>query len=99
MNCYECKESGIHLKVRIVTRSSKNAFLGLVNDRLKIAINAVPEKGKANQMLIKWLSKELEICQNQVIIHSGTVGKDKELVLPLKCLNKVKELFPKNMLK
>ena len=95
MNYYECRGSEVHLKVRIVTRSPKNAFLGLVDNRLKISINAVPENGKANKMLIKWLSKEFEICQNQVIIRSGIASKDKELVLPMKCLNRVEELFSK----
>ncbi|MCX6735398.1 MAG: DUF167 domain-containing protein [Candidatus Peregrinibacteria bacterium] len=38
---------------------------------IKIRIKAVPEKGKANEELIKFLSKELSIPKDQITIISG----------------------------
>ncbi len=38
---------------------------------IKIRIKAVPEKGKANEELIKFLSKELSISKDQITIISG----------------------------
>lgn len=38
---------------------------------IKIRIKAVPEKGKANEELIKFLSKELNIPKDQITIISG----------------------------
>ncbi len=89
MSCYECKDERLYLKIRVVTKATKNAFLGVVEDRLKISIKSLPEKGKANQLLIKWLSKELHVCQNEITLHLGLKNHDKELILPLKCLARI----------
>lgn len=49
------------LKVKIKPNASKNQIKSWDKNRkhLKININAIPEKGKANKELIKFLSKRL----------------------------------------
>ena len=40
-------------------------------DFLRISIISVPEKGKANKELIKFLSKELNVAKSNIEIISG----------------------------
>lgn len=37
----------------------------------KIKIKAVPEKGKANQELIRFLAKKYQVSKDQIVIISG----------------------------
>ncbi len=48
---------------------------------LKIAVKAPPEKGKANQELIKFLSQRLEIPKGEISIISGLKSRRKEILL------------------
>ena len=64
----------IYLRIKLSPKSSQNAILGPMNDKentLKIAVTAVPEKGKANEALIKLLSKEYKVAKSQIKILSG----------------------------
>ena len=48
---------------------------------LKINIISVPEKGKANQELISWLSKRLKIAKSDITIISGELDRYKKLMI------------------
>jgi len=67
----------------IQPQSSKNELLGLYNGKLKIKITAPPVDGKANECLIKFLSKELKITQSNIIITQGLTGRNKKVSLPI----------------
>ena len=40
-------------------------------DRFKVAIQAAPEKGKANEAICTFLAKTLDLKKNQVSIYKG----------------------------
>jgi hypothetical protein len=68
----------IYLKVKVSPGTGRNALLGVMPDKtLKIAIAAAPEKGKANQELIKFLADNLLVRRYQVKIISGAGEKFK----------------------
>lgn len=68
----------VYLSVKVIPGSSKSELRDkLENDVYKIAIAAVPEKGKANLELIKFLAKELEVAKERVKIISGTGERTK----------------------
>ena len=48
---------------------------------LKINIISVPEKGKANQELISWLAKKLDIAKSDIAIVSGDLDRLKKLLI------------------
>jgi hypothetical protein len=62
-------------------KSSRSEIRGVARDCLKIAIKAPPEKGKANQELIKFLSKKLRIPKSEINIISGLKSRRKEILL------------------
>ncbi|KKP38098.1 MAG: hypothetical protein UR28_C0022G0020 [Candidatus Peregrinibacteria bacterium GW2011_GWF2_33_10] len=76
-----------HLQIKVIPKSNKTEFVdvlfpfchsregGNLNSHkeviFKIRLKAVPEKGKANKELIKFLSKELHISKSNISIISG----------------------------
>lgn len=66
-------EKGLYLQVKIIPNSSKNKIIGKENKRLKIKINAAPDKGKANKELINFLAKTLIISKSNISIAYGAL--------------------------
>ncbi len=77
------KEVTIHLK--IITKSSTTELRELNIDDAKISgtfkVRAVPEKGKANAEIIKFLSKNLKIAKQNITIISGVSSSRKTIAL------------------
>lgn len=67
-----------YLAVKVLPGSAKTGLIEVMKDEVyKIAVSGVPEKGKANIELIKFLAKELKILRNRFVIISGSREKNK----------------------
>jgi uncharacterized protein (TIGR00251 family) len=74
----------IYLAVRVTTNAAKTELREIMADEaLKISIAAVPEKGKANQELIKFLAREFSVSKNQVLLISGASERTKLIKISL----------------
>jgi len=62
---------GVVLAVKVVPGSSRSSIGGLLDGMLKVKISVPPEKGKANQCLVKFLAKQLGVKRNAIRIISG----------------------------
>lgn len=71
------------LEVKVVPGSKKQSFFLDKQGLLKCALKSQPEKGKANEELIKFLSKLLHIGQQDVKIMSGQTGRKKLIKIDL----------------
>lgn len=65
-----------YLRIKVLPKSPKNEVVEILEDAdgektIKIRIKAIPEKGKANAELIKFLSKELGVPRDKISIISG----------------------------
>ena len=67
------------IKIRVTPNSSKNEIIEHTGNFMKIRINAVPKKGKANKELIKFLAKYFNVSKSSIIIKSGEKKKEKYL--------------------
>lgn len=67
------KEKGeAYLAVRVTTNAAKTELREVMADSaFKIALHAVPEKGKANLELIKFLAQEFSVSKDKVRLLSG----------------------------
>ena len=73
-------DEGIILVAKIVPGSSGSTRIcGLLDGMLKVKVAAPPEKGKANQCLLKFLAKELDLKKNAVSILSGKTSPVKQV--------------------
>ncbi len=69
---------GAAIHVRVIPRSSKNEISEILDDGVvKIRLKAAPVGGKANEMLIEYLSKILDVKKNQINLIAGHTNKDK----------------------
>jgi uncharacterized protein (TIGR00251 family) len=77
---FEENNEGVIFKTKIVPGSSgPTRICGLLDEMLKIKVSAAPEKGKANQCLIKFLAERLGVKKNAVSIISGTTSPVKHV--------------------
>lgn len=67
------------LRLRLTPQSSRDQVLGLMGDRLKIAITAPPVDGKANKHLVKLLSKCFRVPKSSISFDSGETDRNKTL--------------------
>ena len=69
----------IILKVYLQPKSSKNGIIGFYRDGIKVKITAPPTEGKANEALIRFLAKELEVSPSCIEITRGHHSREKTL--------------------
>jgi len=61
-----------YLRIKVIPKSPKTEVVDILADEtIKIRLRAVPEKGKANAELIKFLSRELKVPKENISIISG----------------------------
>ena len=69
----------ITLKVYLQPKSSKNEIIGPYRDGIKVKVTAPPVEGKANEALIRFLSKELGVSPSSIEILKGNHSREKTL--------------------
>jgi uncharacterized protein (TIGR00251 family) len=72
-------DNAIAFSVKVVPRSSKTAITGVLGGMLKVKLAAPPEKGKANDSLVKFLAETLGVRKNTVRITSGLTSPVKTI--------------------
>ena len=65
------------VKVRAQPGASREGVVGIHADALKIAVNAQPEKGRANSAVLRVAARALGVRPSRVRIHSGAASRDK----------------------
>lgn len=66
-----------NLFVKAVPGASSTQIMGFLGEALKIRVAAPPEKGKANQAIIKLLSESLGISVKDISLLSGQSAQKK----------------------
>lgn len=74
------------LAVHVHPKSAENAILGWRSSadnkaELSVKLTAAPTDGKANEALMKLLSKELGVPKSAIVIKSGQASRHKILVI------------------
>ncbi len=72
-------EGSVIFTAKIVPGSSSTKISGVLDGMLKVKVAAAPEKGKANQCLIKFLADLLDIKKNAILIISGQTSPVKQI--------------------
>ena len=74
----------MQIRIKVIPKSSENKIikenplrLSEASNIFKIKITDVPEKGKANEKIIKLLAKEFKISKSQVEIIKGLTSRNK----------------------
>lgn len=72
-------DDGLLLPLQAHPRAKKNGVVGVHAGRLKVAVTAAPERGKANDAIVKLLAKLLGLKRSQVKLAAGETSREKTL--------------------
>ena len=73
--------NGIKINIRVIPNASKCELAGIIENALKIKLDAPPVNGKANEKCIKYISNLLSVSKSSVSITSGKKSKSKVLFI------------------
>ena len=82
MSEHQVDKATIHVKV--ITNAGQTEIVGWQGNLFKIKIKSVPDKGKANQELINFLAKQLDINKSDIEIVRGKKNHRKIITVPRK---------------
>lgn len=71
-----------YLNIKVLPKAQRNEAVEILEGAegelvLKVKVAAVPEKGKANQELCRYLAKELGLAKSQVEVVQGQTSQRK----------------------
>lgn len=69
------------LRLHVQPGTRTDAVAGRHGDRIKIRVTAPAVDGQANAALIRFLAREFDVQQSQVIIAGGAGGRDKRVLI------------------
>ncbi|MCC6405690.1 MAG: DUF167 domain-containing protein [Planctomycetes bacterium] len=69
------------LPVRVQPGASKARVVGVWNGKVKIAVTAPPDKGRANEELVEFVAELLGLRASAVRLASGERSRDKRLAI------------------
>lgn len=75
---------GVRVALRVTPKASRNAVTGTADTAdggkaLKVAVTAVPEGGKANEAVVKLLSKAWGVPRTGITVLAGAADRNKVL--------------------
>jgi len=81
MNWITATNTGVMLSVHACPRAARDTVQGLYGDAVKIRLRAPPVDGKANDALITFLGKMLDVPARHLIIVAGHSARRKRVAI------------------
>jgi len=69
------------LQLYVQPKASRDQFVGLHCDAVKLAITAPPVDGKANAHVIKLLAQWFDVAKSQIELQRGELNRHKQLMI------------------
>jgi uncharacterized protein (TIGR00251 family) len=69
------------LRLRVSPGAARTELAGRHGDGWKVRVAAAPERGRANDAVVKLLAERLRVPQRSVSVVSGTASRDKVIEL------------------
>jgi uncharacterized protein (TIGR00251 family) len=76
---YEWRGDDLWLHLRLQPKARRTAFVGPLDDVLKLEVKAPPLEGKANAELVAFLAKSFGVTKKAVVIESGARARTKRV--------------------
>ena len=75
------KDGSVLLRVTARPGASRSAVQGVHGEALKVAVQAPPERGKANKQLLAFLAKALGLKKSQLTLAAGHTSREKTVAI------------------
>jgi len=70
---------GVQLFLRVQPGARRSAVVGVHGERLKVAVQAPPLDGRANEALLRYLGQSLQLRAGDLQVESGSTSRDKRI--------------------
>jgi uncharacterized protein (TIGR00251 family) len=77
----EASADGVIIRVRAQPAARRNGVTGVREGELCVAVTAPPDRGRANDAIVKVLAKVLGVPRSRVKILSGDTNRHKRLMV------------------
>ncbi len=67
----------MQLNIKVTPKAKLNKIIKINDNSYQVYTTAPPDKGKANQAIIKLLAKELNLSKSKIIIIKGEKNRHK----------------------
>ena len=75
------KQATVKIPLKVIPNAHSNQIVGWENGELKVRIAAQPQKGDANDELIRFLAKEFGVSRSQLSLVSGHTSRHKRIAV------------------
>ncbi|MBN1242379.1 MAG: DUF167 domain-containing protein [Spirochaetales bacterium] len=91
----EARVSGgvARIAVKALPNAPRSAFAGLRGGELAVRVAAAPDKGKANEELVRFVAGALGLSRSQVSLESGATGRHKLIAIPEAALSRLRRIL------
>ncbi len=72
---------GVEIALHVQPGARRSAIVGVHAQRLKVALQAPPVEGRANEALVRFLAATLGVPPRQVVLVGGERSRDKRVEL------------------
>lgn len=72
---------GVFLQARVTPKASADRLGPVHDDRLKISVTSPPDKGKANEHVVRLLAKKLGLPKGALAVTAGETDRAKTLLI------------------
>ncbi len=86
----EYKDGRVLLRLYVQPKSSRDAFVGVHGDSIKLVITSPPVDGKANKAVIAYLASFFKLKKKDITIKHGLQSRIKSILLAGADLNTVR---------
>ena len=84
------------LRIKVIPGAQRTEVIGwMASGVLKVRVQAPPEKGKANEELVKYFAKQLRLSRSEISIIKGRGSREKTLGLPDVDMGEIENLAAK----
>jgi len=73
----EARDGGVVLPVRATPRARRDGVVGVHDGRLRVAVTSAPERGKANEHVVRVLARALDLPRARIALLAGASAHDK----------------------
>lgn len=79
--------------VKALPNAPRSAFAGLRGGELAVRVAAAPDKGKANEELVRFVAGALGLSRNQVTLETGATSRHKLIAIPEAALDRLRAML------
>ena len=73
--------SKFEIKTKVTPKASENKVTKIDDENFQVKVTSVPEKGKANEIVIKLLSKYFKTAKSNIQLTKGETSREKTFII------------------